>query len=272
METAQAHLGQFIREYPPPYGPPLARPDQAQGVVARQHPRAILPRPENHGSFNLYYSHPPEEPLIGWKLGRGLDGAGRMAPVHRGVDLLACDPEEDSSMAFQPVEFSLRIHPLSGLLVLERGSPYADVAYFCDGHWVAVVTTMTLHQRVNKIRVATNVEYEIVYDDSRDVQAFNLREVHRERFFREHLNVTPPDIGMWPLPPPPHSSLLYVDGVTDVLGFETLSTAPGLTYIKGVETVTGLPVLVKEISIGGLMHVRDLVDNEIEVCKEVRVR
>ena len=264
--VGDVYHGQFVLESPPPYSPPAAPPNQAQGTNPRPRPLSRLP---HHGEFKLYYSNPPEDPLAGWRFGRGIEGRDGI-PANLGVDLLPCDPEDDGSIVFQPLEFRLRLYAKSNMLMLERESPHADIAYFVDGQWIQVSAAIVLHMRVNKIRIAGEIEYDLIYDEPRDEFAFGQSEAQRVAYFRDLLRTTPPSFLEWPLPPLPYTSLLHVSRLTEVLGYGTLSTSPGVTWIKGLELVTGMPVLVKEITIGGQPDVRGTVFNEVEILKQIK--
>ena len=159
----------FTLDDPRPYRPNQVPPTTiARPQSSALHPvlpaRHTLPPLRYQGTYALFYRPClPEKAFPAFRFGKARaffsDGAGS-----RGVELLSFDPHDPLGYGREMVDFIFRIHPLSNLLVLERASENTRLEYFVDGAWLLAAGAGTkshvMHQRVNKIRVGGDLEYE----------------------------------------------------------------------------------------------------------------
>ena len=256
----------YMQKYP--------RTNHSSTRVATSRP-PISRAPENDVVFAFRYDLPPHKPSVGWQLGRGSAGNDPF-PSKRGVEFLACNPNIPwEREQFEPVECIFRLHPLSGLLMLEKGSPRAEVAYFVDGTWIVLGSegkskTHVLFYGVNLIRIGKELLYELSYTTGSRAE-HTQQEYHRKWHFETQLHETPPNIRMWGLPPNRCSIVLHSNGTAQVVRYEITYTGRGYTLSRGLELDTGMPLLIKETSCSGQVGTQALVEKEFRLHREFKV-
>ena len=277
-ERSDCYHGRFMQEYTVPHGSTPActtnvpSPSQlAPDSGTRGKP--LLTPVRHEGAFQLLFNHPPQVPREGWRFGRGVDHEGVLV---RGVDLLACSPTDALGAMLEPIEFILNLHPLSGMLIMSPGHKRSDLALFSNGNWISVgpshsVKKHALYQRVNRIRIGNELEYEVVYQvKTSDYDRYHLQ-LDRKHYFLQHLEVTPPWKGSWPMPPRVHSGLLDVPGTGQVITYRTILSGYGYNLIQAIAADSGQPLVLKEVVIGRDDRVREKVQNEIALYTDIKV-
>ena len=269
----------FTRLSANPYGSNLDIANIAedgQTVLTTSARRPVLPDLKYNGVYPLFYRHSiPENRLPSWRFGRGSDTPA-LQPS-RGVELLLCSPNDPLASQIAAVEFTLKVNPLSNLIILELGSIDAEVAIYVDGQWHAlgsapgVAKRCALYQRDTQIRIGADLFYHLKYVQTKTKAEFDAREVQRRWYFMTQLKATPPNINMWPVPPRAFSSLLHVKDITQIISYDIIKTWPNNALRIGLDVSTGIPLQIQETSIAGSASIRDQVMNEIAVLRHVKV-
>ena len=235
---------------------------------------SLLPPLRHRGAFYLTYRFPNSKSTPTWVFGRGKDNTN--GTPNRGVDFLPSDPGHGLSSVFSAFEFALTLHSVTGMIGIFPGPGCSGITYFSNGKWVPIgpghlFKTWVLYQQINKICVGSQLEYELIYERP-VLHTLRLRlQGQRQDFFSKSLQVLPPDTNMWPLPPREPSSLVPMKTIGQVIAYETISAGPWYTFLQGLDVEKGVPVLLQEVSIGGVEDVATKVKNQIAVCKRLTV-
>ena len=238
-------------------------------------PFQTKPWPQYIGLYTISFTDPPPRPDQGWRFGRGTSGE---VSASRGVEFLACDPTSQSCSNFGQVDFSLRMHPQSGLLVLVPGPSPVPMAYkdfqgrrvsLRDGQYIRSVA---MYGVSNTISIGAGIEYELTYCQPRDQSSIQDFVGQRNQFLNMLMRFPSPILPCWPPMPLPVQSMHGVEGVCQTILYRKFfGQDDHRCWFQGLDVETGAPHLVKQTSVAKNRAVIAQISQEIELLQRFQV-